>query len=258
MAEPPRSTNIHAAPRLPSARLTAFESRIHLGNVPDVCPYLPDRIATFRIANGFMGALLYEQLLELGYRRNGDYMYRPVCRTCDECRPLRVLAQEFRRSKSQRRVWNRCAPVFQVSFGPPESDDERLELYRRYLRFQHGDEAKEVDEDRYARFLTDSCLGGHTFELRFHAAGRLAGVGILDRLHDALSSVYFYFDPEYASISPGTFSALYEIELARRWGMSYYYLGYYISECASMNYKRLFRPCEIRTPDGLRWERCIG
>jgi arginine-tRNA-protein transferase len=255
MAEPPRSQKTPPPRRALPEQLAGFEEGIHLGNVPDACPYLPDRVATFRIANGFLGAMLYEQLLEIGYRRNGDYMYRPACRTCHECRPLRVLVQEFERSKSQRRVWNRCAPVFRATFGPAECDDERIDLYRRYLQFQHDDEGEEVDEERYARFLTDSCLGGRTFELRLWAGNRLAAVGILDRLQDALSSVYFYFDPVYAPLSPGTFSALYEIEMARRWGMRYYYLGYYIADCASMNYKRQFRPCEIRLHDASGWER---
>lgn len=253
MAESPRSQEI--PPPAPQAPLAALEAGIHLGDVPEACPYLPDRVATFRIANGFLGAMHYEQLIQIGYRRNGDYLYRPDCRNCQECRTLRVLATDFRRSKSQRRVWNRCAPVFRASFGPPECDDERIALYRRYLKFQHDDQAGDVDEERYARFLTDSCLGGATFELRLRAGGRLAGVGILDRLRDGLSSVYFYFDPAYAALSPGTYSALYEIETARIWGLRYYYLGYYIANCGSMHYKRQFRPCEIRLPDGAGWER---
>ena len=184
-------------------------------------------------------------------------MYRPDCRTCAECRPLRVLVGEFRRSKSQRRVWNRCAPVFDVTYGPPCTDPPRPALYEAYRRFQHGDldGGPTGGEADYRRFLVESCLGGRTFEMRILHEGRLAGVGILDRLENALSSVYFYFDPAFAAYSLGTFSALCEVELARKWGFRYYYLGYYIAPCASMNYKARYRPCEIRAAGGEGWER---
>jgi arginyl-tRNA--protein-N-Asp/Glu arginylyltransferase len=76
----------------------------------------------------------------------------------------------------------------------------------------------------------------------------------VDRLERALSTVYFYFDPEFAPLSPGTWSALYEIHLAQQWRLSHYYLGYYIPGCPSMNYKARFRPCEIKQPDVPGWQ----
>jgi arginine-tRNA-protein transferase len=237
------------------ASLNDFEEAIHLADVPDACPYLHDQVATFRFGNGRLAAPRYRELLDAGYRRNGDFVYRPRCRNCQECQVLRVPVAGFQPSREQRRIWRRGAPLFEVHLGAPGVSAEKIALYRAYLRFQHNDPAMDVDPERYARFMVDSCLGGRTLEAQYRIDGRLAGVGILDRLPDALSSVYFYFDPAIARLSPGTFSVLHEIELARQWGFPYYYLGYFIQACGSMNYKARFRPCEIKRPDDTGWRK---
>ena len=51
--------------------------------------------------------------------------------------------------------------------------------------------------------------------------------------------------------SLGTFGAVYEIGFARDQGIPSYYLGYWVSGCAAMQYKANFRPCEILHPDGV-------
>ena len=79
----------------------------------------------------------------------------------------------------------------------------------------------------------------------------------MDRLEHALSTVYFYFEPDAAEYSLGTWSALFELELAAKWGLDHYYLGYYISACDAMNYKARFQPAEIKQPDSPIWERVV-
>ncbi len=235
--------------------LQFVEEVSHVGNAPDVCPYLPDRVATYRVCEGDLAAQRYEELLVAGYRRNGAYLYRPVCRECNECKMLRVLVREFHRTKEQRRIWNRGNRTFRVSLARPRFTQEKGRLYSEYLRYQHGAEHAAWEREAYGRFLVESCIGPRTIEVQLRAGDRLAGVGILDRLGNALSSVYFYFDPAFARHSPGTYSALYEIDLARQWGMDYYYLGFYIRGCPSMSYKARFRPCEYKAPDDAVWRR---
>ena len=82
-------------------------------------------------------------------------------------------------------------------------------------------------------------------------AGKLLGVGICDVCSDSLSAVYFYFDPDEARRSLGTFSAIWEIEWAKHTGIPYYYLGYWVSGCGAMEYKASFRPCEMLGTDGI-------
>lgn len=230
-----------------------LEDLIYLGETTEACPYLADKVSTLRFGNGLIAGGQYRELLDKGYRRNGMYLYRPVCRMCKECKVLRVPVEQFVMNKEQRRVWRRGQQAFTVHVAKPEYTDEKADVYARYLRQQHLDQTTEIDRDRYQRFLVHTCLGGRTLELQFYAGDQLAGVGILDHLGDALSTVYFYFDPEFASLSPGTYSALFEIEFARRWGLPYYYLGYYIAHCASMNYKMRFQPCEVKDPDSEVW-----
>jgi len=66
----------------------------------------------------------------------------------------------------------------------------------------------------------------------------------------ALSSVYFYFDPEHADRSLGTFSVLYELMWAKKHHLPYWYAGYWVNHCPTMEYKARFRPNQVLRPDG--------
>jgi arginyl-tRNA---protein transferase len=65
--------------------------------------------------------------------------------------------------------------------------------------------------------------------------GNLMMVGVLDYTPACLSSVYLYYDPKYEFLSPGTLSALREIEHVRKLmttglmdeRFKYYYMGLY-------------------------------
>ena len=102
-----------------------------------------------------------------------------------------------------------------------------------------SDTAEEYDES----FLA----GRHAFarEFLYLRGRRLIGVGLVDLAPSALSSVYFYHDPEWRAGSPGTFSALQEIRYAQETGRAYVYVGYWIAECQSMSYKNRFQPHEV-------------
>lgn len=224
---------------------------IYLGE-PHACAYLPDRTAidAFTIANdGRISSAGYERLMNLGFRRSGMIVYRPVCEDCSECVPIRVPIREFTPSKSQRRVVRRNGDV-RVEIGRPGCDDAHYDLYCCYQRHRHPDRVD--SRDAFSRFLVESPI--QTLEFAFFAADRLIGVSIVDLCPLSLSSVYFYYDPGEAARSLGVFSGLCEIEECRRRGLPYWYLGYFIRGCAKMEYKARFRPAELLGVDGA-WRR---
>jgi leucyl-tRNA---protein transferase len=65
--------------------------------------------------------------------------------------------------------------------------------------------------------------------------------------------VYSFFDSAEAPRSLGTFMILDHIARARRMGLPYVYLGYWVQGSRKMDYKGRFLPQQRLTPDG--WKR---
>jgi arginyl-tRNA--protein-N-Asp/Glu arginylyltransferase len=212
------------------------------------CSYLPDRLAQTRaLWCGAMDGDIYHGFMDAGFRRSGKLVYQPVCRGCRECMPIRVPAGRFAPSKSQRRSWKKNQDLV-VAIGPPRATDEKFELYRRYATQWHSSQVD--DRSSFEQFLYESPVQTLEFSYRL-PDGKLAAVGICDVCDASLSSVYFYFDPAEAHRGLGTFGALYEIDFTVDRGIPYYYLGYWIRACRTMQYKSSFRPFELLHPDGV-------
>ena len=217
------------------------------------CSYLPHETAslTYRLYRG-LTPTEYESLLVRGWRRFGISVFRPRCADCTKCISLRVLAREFRPSKSQRRVLRKNETV-QVQLRRATVTDQHIQLYNVW----HENRTQDVgwrpqftDPDEYAQsFLIGEFPS--LFEMQYWEKGRLLGIGLVDMVPSGVSSAYVYYDPDWLDRSPGTFSALSEIQLAQRLGLPYVYLGYWITGCRSSEYKNRFRPYEtlIGRPD---------
>ena len=96
--------------------------------------------------------------------------------------------------------------------------------------------------EQYRHFLLQSNVRSSLVE--FREDGRLRMVSIVDRLDDGLSSVYTFFEPEVAGASLGTYNVVWQVELCRRLGLPYLYLGYWIAQSRKMAYKINFQPLE--------------
>jgi leucyl-tRNA---protein transferase len=213
------------------------------------CSYLPGRVARSRaFVASRMPAEVYHAFMDAGFRRSGRFVYQPICGGCRACLPLRVPVATFQPSKSQRRCWRRNVDLI-VSMGEAEPTDEKFALYLRYQTEWHQ-KAEVDDRESFESFLYDSPVQTVEFCYR-DGGGNLVAVGICDVSPKSLSSVYFYFDPAEAKRGLGTFGALREIEEARKMGIPYYYLGYWIRGCGAMEYKSSFGPCEVLEPDGV-------
>ena len=218
---------------------------------PHPCPYLSEETAVLplRYYRSNVSPVELDALLASSDRRVGRLLYRPSCPDCAACEGIRIPVQEFRRSKSERRVINRNRDL-EVSIGPAIVDEGRLALFNRH-KLERGLAKEPTTAEHYRNWLVLSCA--RTIEVRYHLEGRLVGLSILDVGATSASSVYFYFDPDLPRRSLGTLSVLAEVEWLRQQGKQFYYLGLYIEKSPHMNYKARFRPHE-RLVDG-EWVR---
>lgn len=215
---------------------------------PHECPYLPNRTATneFIVATS-LEAGMYQQLMDAGFRRSGEIVYRPVCDGCRECVPIRVPVATFLASRSQWRAAEKNRDV-RVEIGPPLLTDDKWRIYEAYQREQH-DGAMNSGREEMEAFLYRSPTT--TEEFAYWVGDRVIASGIVDVTPEAMSSVYFYFDPAEGKRSLGVFSVLREIEECRSRGLPFWYGGYYVQECRKMSYKAQYKPYELLGDDGV-------
>jgi arginine-tRNA-protein transferase len=128
---------------------------------------------------------------------------------------------------------------------PLQFRDEHYRLYQAYQSHRHAGGGMDQDSrDQYAQFLLQSRVSTELISFR-QPDGELAMISIVDRLPDGLSAVYTFYDPRDSSNSFGTYSILWQIAECQALGLSYLYLGYWISESKKMAYKAGFKPSEM-------------
>lgn len=219
--------------------------------MPHPCSYLPGKTATtlFIDPRYPLDRDAYGHFTRLGFRRSGDLVYRPHCRDCNACIPVRIPVERFQPTRGQVRTWRKNADV-RVIAQPARFAPEHFALYRRYQAHRHpGGGMDDPDPRKYSGFLIGRCVETMFCELRI--GQRLAAVTVIDRLNDGLSAVYTFFDPDDAGRSLGTYAILWQIEEARYERVPWVYLGYWIGASPKMAYKANFRPLEVYR-DG-RW-----
>jgi arginine-tRNA-protein transferase len=186
--------------------------------------------------SGSMPEDVYEILLGHGFRRSGNLFYQNICPGCGECAQMRVPVASFAPSRSQKRTLRKNGDIG-LSVVRAEFRKDVFDLYRRYSAFKHD---KNEGEETFRSFLCESPID--TRITLYHAGDTLAAAGWVDVLPRGLSSVYFAFEPDFASRSLGVFSVMREIELAKSMGLDYYYLGFVVENSPKMAYKAAFRP----------------
>jgi arginyl-tRNA--protein-N-Asp/Glu arginylyltransferase len=209
------------------------------------CPYLPAQTARLplRLPLRRIGRRELSRRLRAGDRRQGVLLYRPACPDCRACEAIRVEVAGFAPTRTQRRILRRGDAVFETEIGRPRTTAEKVALYNRH-KVERGLLIGDglLDEEGYEQFLVETCT--ETIEIAYRRRGALVGIAVADRAEDALSAVYCFYDPHYASLSPGAYSILKQIELCRAWGLRHLYLGLYVGGCRSMRYKAAYLPHE--------------
>lgn len=129
-------------------------------------------------------------------------------------------------------------------------DQERLELLHKWYldrELRRGWKPQVPSAQNYA---LDFCYPHPcALEMTYYLEERLIAVGLVDETVNALSSVFFYYDPDpdIRKLSPGTAGVLCELDYARSRNLQYLYLGYRVQGCVSSVYKGSFRPHELLT-----------
>jgi arginine-tRNA-protein transferase len=221
---------------------------------PEQCQYLPDRLSTLDVQLvGRISPAEYEARMNEGWRKFGRILFRPRCAGCTECRPMRLPVELFRPDRSQRRAIQRNADL-NVRIERPAMDSSRLELWNRYHAWQSerkGWPESSADPWHYSFTYVKNPIP--SLEVAAYEGDRLLGVALLDVTPNSLSGIYHYYDPECTDRSLGKFLMLRSIQAAKELGKKYFYLGYYVAGCGSMEYKAGFRPCEILSIEG-KWQ----
>jgi arginine-tRNA-protein transferase len=207
------------------------------------CPYLEGETARLplRIPGQQVTPRQTDQRFAEGQRRTGEFVYTTCCAQCRACEPIRIPVRDFRLSRTHKRTLRRNQQLLTPWIGPVVVDTQRVELFNLHRRSRDlGRRECSIDTEEYAWAFQRSCFD--TFEMSWSHAGRLVAVAICDQGAASLSAVYTYFDPQYSSLSPGTWSILQQIEYCRQTGRDWLYLGFYIRRSAHMAYKARFLP----------------
>ena len=221
------------------------------GTRPLPCPYLEGRTERKVVTEltGPNAEEAYERLSRAGFRRSYELAYRPACPGCNACVPVRIVVPEFEATRSQRRVL-RDNPGLTADDLEAIATVEQYRLFSLYQRTRHGGgDMSAMSLEDYRAMIEHSPVTSRTVEFR-DGNGALAAVMLMDRLRDALSAVYSFFDPGGRSL--GTFMILWMIRRARELGLPFVYLGYWIEGLEKMAYKARFRPLEALQENGWR------
>lgn len=219
---------------------------------PSPCPYVKDKMErkVFTSLAGPLSDQFHNQLVQEGFRRSQGIAYKPACEECSACVSARILVDDFTLSRSFRRIATRNRDLH-TEFTGPHATAEQYSVLRPYLDARHADGGMaDMSVHDYAGMVEETTVTTHVVEYRvgssLSAAPRpLVGTVLTDVLNDGLSMVYSFFDPEPHDRSLGTYMILDHITQARKRGLRYVYLGYWIKGCGKMDYKSRFQPLEV-------------
>lgn len=218
------------------------------------CSYLPNKSSrmVFLDPARKINVVMLSELSRMGFRRSGDFIYRPECHLCRQCISSRIPVDVFEMNSVHKKAWKKNQDLSMSIVSTQSATKEHFELYEKYIYFRHADgDMFPPSEDQFNKFLVVSCIDSIFIEFRLN--GKLIAVSTCDVLDDGISAVYTFFDPEASKRSLGTYAILKQIEYAKSLNLAYVYLGYWVPHSNKMNYKTKFTPLELLL-DG-QWRR---
>jgi leucyl-tRNA---protein transferase len=209
------------------------------------CGYINNQEAQSIVATPYkkVDERTYGDLIQQGFRRSGQYVYKPQCHECNACIPIRVCVEKFTKSQSQKRIIKKHSYIT-AKILPLNFEEEHYNLYVNYQNNRHRINS-EITNDvaDYNDFLIKSNVNTQIIE--FRAKGKLMMVTIIDRVKNGISAVYTFYDCNDTKLSLGTYSILWLLNFCNNEKLNHLYLGYWINDSKKMKYKVNFKPYEL-------------
>jgi arginyl-tRNA--protein-N-Asp/Glu arginylyltransferase len=175
-----------------------------------------------------------------GWRHFGPFFFRRYFMESGEglkaIQPLRIQLDQFRASKSQRRILRRNQDLL-WEVKPTVLDEIQRRLFSAHVQRFRFNVPPSLESFLGLQPDTVPC---ENVTIAVRAAGRLVAASFLDVGHAAVSSVYAVFHPEESQRSLGIFTMLKEMEYALGRGCTHYYPGYACHQSSPYDYKKRF------------------
>lgn len=211
------------------------------------CAYLPNKLVRMNYKYVTEPNIAFTSaVIQRGWRRFGRYYFHPTCNGCNECKSLKIDVENFTLSKSQKKAIKRNNDT-QIIIDRPRLTKHHIELYNKYHHHKQEKDGWKYRSISQKEYYENFVEGAEDFgrEVLYFRDEKLIGVDLIDILEDGISSIYCYYDPDFSELSLGTFSLLYQIELAKQLGLKWIYLGYWVEGCKAFAYKTNFQPQEL-------------
>lgn len=223
------------------------------------CAYIPTKLSDIRYKYmPHCDDKTSYAMVERGWRRFGFVHFTPECKTCNECKTIRINVKEFKFTASHKRLFKKNKDI-KVYIQKPSISFEHLELFNKY--HEHMSDKKDWNENKITPkdYQASYVDGASTYgkEILYFLDDKLICVALSDVLENGISAVYCYYDHDYQDRSLGKFSILIQLNMAMRANIPYMFLGYWIKDHYSMGYKEDYAPFDVLQNRPTLDEECI-
>ena len=139
------------------------------------CPYVPGRAERKLIVEltGRAAPAFYNELSRAGFRRSHRFAYRPACRSCAACVPVRIAVERFTPTPARPAACETSMPEPPglAALRAASATAEQFELFAAYQRSRHRDSDMAVmSYADYRGMVEDSAVRTAIVEFRDPAA----------------------------------------------------------------------------------------
>ncbi len=211
------------------------------------CPYFEDKKSDTRYK--FIQSCdtnTYSLMLQRGWRRFGRVHFVPECANCNECKTIRIDINNFKYSKSQKRLFSKNKDL-DIYVQKPSLSIDHISLFNKYHKHMKNKKNWNdnlIEPSEYKASYVDGA-GEFGKEILYFLNDKLIAVALCDITKDCMSSVYCFYDHDYEKRSLGKYSIITQISMAKQANIEHLFLGYWIKDHFSMGYKEDYQPFDI-------------